>query len=206
MKAGKNILRSSGSTNDGRKVGSPLPTTTQLTGAPATGFGRVRQSQIYQFGLFGRLPHVPTHWTALEALAARRLSAKGYAYIAGGAGMEVTQRDNMAAFDRWALVPRMLRDVSVRDTAVTLFGRRLPAPLLLAPVGALGLVHPQADRAVAAAAAEYGVPYIFSNQALEDNGRVCSGDGGFPAMVPAVLEHQRRSGAQFGGSGGEGRL
>ncbi len=32
-------------------------------------------------------------------------------------------------------------------------------------MGALGLVHPDADVAVAAAAAEYGVPYIFSNQA-----------------------------------------
>jgi isopentenyl diphosphate isomerase/L-lactate dehydrogenase-like FMN-dependent dehydrogenase len=59
----------------------------------------------------------------------------------------------------------MLRDVSARDTGVELFGRRLPVPLLLAPIGALGILHPAADVAVAQAAAEHGVPYIFSSQA-----------------------------------------
>lgn len=59
----------------------------------------------------------------------------------------------------------MLRDVSVRDTSVELFGRTLPAPLLLAPIGALGIVHREGDRAVARAAAARGVPMIFSNQA-----------------------------------------
>jgi L-lactate dehydrogenase (cytochrome) len=54
--------------------------------------------------------------------------------------------------------------VSVRDTSVELFGRRLPAPLLLAPVGALELVHDEADLAVARAAAAVGVPMVFSNQ------------------------------------------
>ena len=59
----------------------------------------------------------------------------------------------------------MLRDVSVRNTSVQLFGRRLPAPLLLGPVGALELVHPAADLAVVRAAASLGVPMVFSNQA-----------------------------------------
>jgi isopentenyl diphosphate isomerase/L-lactate dehydrogenase-like FMN-dependent dehydrogenase len=59
----------------------------------------------------------------------------------------------------------VLRDVSCRDTSVELFGRRLPAPLLLGPVGALELVHPAADLAVARAAASLGVPMVFSNQA-----------------------------------------
>ena len=91
--------------------------------------------------------------------------ARAYGYVAGGAGSEHTMRADRAAFDRWQLVPRMLRDVSARDTSVELFGRRLPVPMLLAPIGALGIVHPAADVAVAEAAAEHGVPYIFSNQA-----------------------------------------
>ena len=74
-------------------------------------------------------------------------------------------RADRDAFERRQLVPRMLRDVSVRDTSVELFGRRLPAPLLLAPIGALGILHREADVAVAKAAAEHGVPFIFSNQA-----------------------------------------
>ncbi|TWH75405.1 L-lactate dehydrogenase (cytochrome) [Modestobacter roseus] len=85
--------------------------------------------------------------------------------MAGGAGDEDTQRADRAAFDRWAVVPRVLRDVSARDTSVELFGRRLPAPVLLDPVGALELVHPEADLAVARAAAALGVPMVFSNQA-----------------------------------------
>lgn len=102
---------------------------------------------------------------ALQARAKHALGPRSYAYVAGGAGDEVTQRANRAAFDKWAVVPRVLRDVSHRDTSVELFGRRLPAPLLLAPVGALELVHDDADLAVARAAASLGVPMVFSNQA-----------------------------------------
>src|SRR5205823_8219496 len=85
--------------------------------------------------------------------------------VARGAGLERTIDANRAAFDRRRIVPRMLRDVSTRDTSVELFGRRLPSPFLLAPVGVLELAHPDADLAVARAAAAEGVPMIFSNQA-----------------------------------------
>jgi lactate 2-monooxygenase len=104
-------------------------------------------------------------FTRLEARARRVLSAEAFAYLAGGAGRECTMSANRAALDRWRIVPRMLRDVSARDTTVTLFGRTLPAPLLLAPIGVLELAHAEADLAVARAAAAEGVPFIFSNQA-----------------------------------------
>ena len=93
------------------------------------------------------------------------MSAEAYAYIAGGAGAERTMAANRAAFDRWRIVPRVLRDVSDRDLSVELLGRRLPTPFLLAPVGVLELAHRDADVAVAKAAAAEGVPLIFSNQA-----------------------------------------
>jgi isopentenyl diphosphate isomerase/L-lactate dehydrogenase-like FMN-dependent dehydrogenase len=108
---------------------------------------------------------VPTTARGLQRLAKRKLNPRAYSYVAGGAGYEATQRANRAAFDTWAVVPRVLRDVSDRDTSVELFGRRLPAPLLLGPVGALELVDREADLAVARAAAATGVPMIFSNQA-----------------------------------------
>lgn len=136
-----------------------------LPAAARESFGRLRQSQIYTGGLFGRRPTVPTSWAELDRQARRRLPAKAYGYVAGGAGSGATIDADRAAFDRWRLVPRMLRDVSVRDTSVELFGRTLPAPLLLAPIGALGIVHRDGDRAAARAAAAYGVPMIFSNQA-----------------------------------------
>lgn len=72
---------------------------------------------------------------------------------------------NRQALDRWAIVPRILRDVSTRNLEVELFGRRIPAPVLFAPVGAGSLAARDADRLIGHAAAELGVPYIFSNQA-----------------------------------------
>ena len=129
------------------------------------GAGRRRQDEVYGAGVYGHSPRVPTAVRALQARAKQALNPRAYSYVAGGAGDEVTQRANRAAFDKWAVVPRVLRDVSRRDTSVELFGRRLPAPLLLAPVGALELVHDEADLAVARAAASLGVPMVFSNQA-----------------------------------------
>jgi isopentenyl diphosphate isomerase/L-lactate dehydrogenase-like FMN-dependent dehydrogenase len=129
------------------------------------GTGRRRQNEVYRAGVYGHHPRVPVGIRALQARAKQALNARAYAYVAGGAGDEATQRANRAAFDAWAVVPRVLRNCSNRDTSVELFGRRLPAPLLLGPVGALELVHDEADLAVARAAASLGVPMVFSNQA-----------------------------------------
>jgi len=92
------------------------------------------------------------------------MSADAYAYVAAGAGAETTMAANRAAFDGRRIVPRVLRDASDRRLGVELFGRRLPAPLLLGPVGVLELAHRRADLAVARAAARVGVPMVFSNQ------------------------------------------
>jgi len=124
-----------------------------------------RQKNIYLDGFAGSRPAVPVSVAALEQAAQQKMDAHAFAYIAGGAGNETTLRANRQAFDQWHIVPRMLRDVSVRDTAIELFGEKLPLPLLLAPIGVLEMAHPEADLAVARAAAALGIPYIFSNQA-----------------------------------------
>ena len=129
------------------------------------GAGRRRQNEVYRAGVYGHSPRVPVAARKLQEAARKALNARAYAYVAGGAGDEVTQRANRAAFDQWAVVPRVLRDVSSRDTSVEIFGRRIPAPLLLGPIGALELVDDEADLAVARAAAATGVPMVFSNQA-----------------------------------------
>lgn len=128
------------------------------------GAGRERQSAIYRDGVLGRRPLVPTDFESLEFAAKKKMSAEGWAYVHGGAGLGKTAQANLDAFGRWQIVPRVLRDVSKRDIGIDLFGKRLPAPVLLAPVGAAELAGPGADVAIAAAAAELGVPYIFSNQ------------------------------------------
>ena len=150
----------------------------------APGVGRRRQDEVYRAGVYGHSPRVPTAVRALQARAKQALNARAYSYVAGGAGDEATQRSNRAAFDRWAVVPRVLRDVSSRDTSVELFGRRLPAPLLLAPVGALELVHDEADLAVARAAASLGVPMIFSNQASYSMEECAAAMGSGPDAAP----------------------
>lgn len=141
--------------------------------------GRERQRQIYIDGLGGRRPRVPTDASRLEAAAERVMSKEAFAYFAGGAGGERTIDANRAAFERRRIVPRMLRDVERRDPSISLFGRRLPAPLLIAPIGVLEMAHREGDLAVARAAASLGIPMIFSNQAsfsMEECTRVM-GDG-----------------------------
>jgi isopentenyl diphosphate isomerase/L-lactate dehydrogenase-like FMN-dependent dehydrogenase len=128
-------------------------------------YGRRRQSDIYLAGTRGRKPRVPQDPVALERAARRKMSRVGFAYIAGGAGLETTMAANRAAFERVRIVPRMLRNTSARTLEIELYGRTLPAPILIAPVGALGLAHRDADVAVARAAAAERVPMIFSNQA-----------------------------------------
>ena len=124
-----------------------------------------RQTQIYLDGVSGRRPHVPIDASRLETAAKKRMRPEAFAYVAAGAGNELALAANRAAFDHWRIVPRMLRDVERRDTSVELFGRRLPHPFLLAPVGVLELAHPEADCAVARAARDTGTTMVFSNQA-----------------------------------------
>ncbi|MDQ2781970.1 MAG: alpha-hydroxy-acid oxidizing protein [Actinomycetota bacterium] len=132
--------------------------------ARPVGAGRARQNAIYRAGAFGRRPKVPTDPTALEGAARRSMSGDAWAYVAGGAGDGATLRANRAAYERWQIVPRVLRDVSHRDLSVSLFGRSLPTPLLVAPIGAAGLVRRHADVLIGRAAAAVGVPYILSSQ------------------------------------------
>jgi lactate 2-monooxygenase len=123
------------------------------------------QKEIYLNGFAGIKPQVSIDLANLEASARESMSPKAWAYIGGGAGIESTMTANRNAFDRQKIVPRMLCNVGERDTSITLFGKKLPSPFLLAPVGVLEMVHKEADVAVARAAAQLNIPYIFSNQA-----------------------------------------
>jgi lactate 2-monooxygenase len=129
------------------------------------GPGRYRQTEVFVAGIGGARPLIPAQPAELKARALSRMTPLAAAYIAGGAGSEATMRANRRAFEAQEIVPRVLRDVTQRDLSVTLLGKRHAVPMLLAPVGVLELVDPQADLAVARAAAAEGVGYIFSNQA-----------------------------------------
>jgi len=106
-----------------------------------------------------------------EEVARRQLAAMTYAYVAGGAGDEISLRRNRSAFDALLLKPRVLRDVSRIDTTVELFGRTLSCPILLAPTAYHRLVHPDGELATARGAGAAGLPLVVSsasNTTIED--------------------------------------
>ncbi|MEO3784459.1 alpha-hydroxy-acid oxidizing protein [Actinocorallia sp. B10E7] len=123
------------------------------------------QNEIYLGGLGDVRPEFPTDLSTLEAVAEERLDPQAFGYVAGAAGSGATARANREAFDRWRLVPRMLRDVSRPDLSVNVLGTRMPAPVMLAPVGVLSILHPEGEVAVARAAAALDVPMILSTAA-----------------------------------------
>lgn len=123
------------------------------------------QRHIFMGGLRGDRPVIPLEASALRALAKEKLPAKAFGYLDGSAGRAQTDKDNRMAFDQWQIIPRMLRDVSRRDTHLSLLGHTLTSPFFLCPIGVLELVHPEADLAVARACEECGVPLMISNQA-----------------------------------------
>ncbi|GGB31101.1 oxidoreductase [Sphingomonas metalli] len=128
------------------------------------GPGPIRLAQAYAAGLMGQAPAIPFRIDALEARAEAAMGPAAFGYLRS-AGSETTASANRAALDAMRLVPRMLRDVGERRLSCELFGRILPAPLLLAPIGVQELAHPEADLATARAAASRGIPMVFSNQA-----------------------------------------
>jgi len=135
---------------------------TDLKKPQALPSGPDRELQLYAQGLTGGKPSVPVPLDLLEAKAKEILAPRAYDYVAGGAGGEDTMRANREAFYRWRIVPRMLRNVSKRDLSVEVLGTRLPAPVLLGPIGVQEIVHADADVASARAAAPLGLPFVLS--------------------------------------------
>ncbi len=156
-----------------------LPTDMEGKAAPAKFSGVERQLEIYQAGLRGAKPSLPVSPELLQQKAKEVLEPMAYDYVAGAAGGEQTARANREAFYRWRLVPRMLRDVSQRDLSVELLGKKLPAPVLLGPVGVQGIIHSEAELATARAAASLGVTSVLStlsSKPLEQVAQAC-GEG-----------------------------
>ena len=102
----------------------------------------------------------------LRQLARRRLPRILFDYIEGGAGDDAGVRRNRAAFAAYRLQPRYLVDVSGRSLATTLWQRRFAAPFGIAPVGLVGLFHPDGELLLAQAARDAGVPYILSGASI----------------------------------------
>lgn len=94
--------------------------------------------------------------------AKRHLPHSVFDFVDGGANDEVTLRANVDAFDKFAIFPRILNEVSNPNIETKLLGSTFATPMAIAPMGSCALVRPGADYAIASAAAKRGIPYTLS--------------------------------------------
>tara|TARA_A100001037_G_scaffold304753_1_gene342602 strand:+ start:1039 stop:2259 length:1221 start_codon:yes stop_codon:yes gene_type:complete len=105
---------------------------------------------------------IPVRFESLEKEAKAKLRPGPYAYTSGGAGEEQTMASNRRELDRYEIVPRVLRDVSEINMGVELFGKQLPTPLVLAPIGSQRMYHEDGELGTARAAKKQNVPMTLS--------------------------------------------
>lgn len=151
------------------------------------------QFEIYLQGLSGVMPSLPMNFADLEAKASAAMPPSVWSYVAGGAGDERTQRANVAAFDRWGLIPRMFVGAAERDLSVELFGLRLPSPVFLAPIGVIGICGQDGhgDLASARAAATTGVPMMVSTLTADPLEDVAAHFGATPGFFQLYTPKDR---------------
>ncbi len=124
-------------------------------------------------------PELPPTLADCEREALGRMSPEALSYIEGGAADEVTLADNVAAWRRWALRPRMLVGADGIDTGVELLGTRRAHPVVVAPTAFQRLAHPDGEVAIARAAAATGTVMCVSTFAS-------AGAAGVADTVPEV--------------------
>lgn len=113
-----------------------------------------------------------------EPVAKAKLDADVYDYYAGGAGDERTLEENLRAFDRWVIRPRVLRASGFPDTSTEILGTPITSPVLVAPWAYQGRAHPDGERGTVRAAARAGTIAVVSSTAVDDlEGIAAAGDG-----------------------------
>ncbi|MBB5156110.1 alpha-hydroxy-acid oxidizing protein [Saccharopolyspora phatthalungensis] len=147
-----------------------------------TGFAAY-QREIFELDAAGETPPLTTDLAALEEAVRAEVPADSYNYVAGGAGTGSTVRANRSAFERWRIVPRVLRNADRRDLRATVLGMEMPAPVLLAPVGVQSILHPDAELASARAAAELGLPLVLSSSSSRSIEEVAAANGDAPRWM-----------------------
>lgn len=118
---------------------------------------------------------LPLSFEAWAEAARKAVEPRAYSYLEAPGGEGLATRANFEAFYKWRLIPRVLRNTGKPDLSVTLFGAKLPAPILLAPVGSQISYHPGGELESAKAAASSGIPFILSTVAsysIEDVAKV----------------------------------
>ncbi|KAL0565978.1 hypothetical protein V5O48_016038 [Marasmius crinis-equi] len=102
-----------------------------------------------------------------------------FLYAHGSAGAWQTYHANLAAFEQYRIIPRMLVDATNRDLSTTLFGQTFSSPIWIAPIGVQGIFCDEAEFAPARAAKNLKVPFIMSTASTRSIEEVAkeNGDG-----------------------------
>src|SRR5215213_10247860 len=108
---------------------------------------------------------LPLNLHEYETAARAILAPMAFDFVAGGSGDEATLRGNRAAFDRWRLLPRVLRGLRDVATATSVLGQDIALPVLIAPSSLHRLCHDEGERATARAAKAAGTIYTMSTAA-----------------------------------------
>ncbi|WP_067570730.1 lactate 2-monooxygenase [Nocardia acidivorans] len=166
------------------------------------------QNEIYLAGLAGIVPALPMTAAGLEERAREVLEPAAFAYVAGSASAERTAANNLHAFEKYRLMPRVLRGTSgpgARDLSVEVLGTHLAAPILTAPIGVLGLLHERGETVVAEVTRELGIGMVLSTAAsstIEEAGAL-AGDWWYqlywpndPELARSFVERAEKAGAR----------
>jgi 4-hydroxymandelate oxidase len=142
----------------------------------------------------------------LERGARETVEGMVFDYYAAGAHDEITARENRAAFDRLALLPRVMVDVATRDMSIDLLGVRHPTPMLVAPMAMQRLAHPDGELATARAAGRLGIGMVVSTVSTTPIEEVCGATRApvwfqlyvYPdkSLTQRLVERAERAGAQ----------
>lgn len=100
-----------------------------------------------------------------ERHAVKSMARASLGYIRGGADDEVTLKDNVAAFRRYQIMPRVLRDVSACNTETSILGHRIAFPICIAATSFHRLAHPDGELATARAASSMKTALVLSTYA-----------------------------------------
>jgi lactate 2-monooxygenase len=157
------------------------------------------QLGVYADAVKGVNSRYPFDFESIERKAFDALPDWVYRYVSAAAGDGRTQRANVDAFSRYGIIPRMMVSPPERDLSINLFGKHLPSPMFMPPVGLIGLCAPdfQGDVAAARASADTGVPFTlstFSQTPMED---VIKHAGSTPSFFQLYLPGDRELAASF---------
>ncbi len=135
-------------------------------------------------GTFASIDDVQRH-------AEQALPQMVYDYYAGGAGDEWTLRQNREAFEGYVLRPRVLVDVSERNTSTRVLGTAIDTPILVAPTAFQRMAHPEGEVATARAAAGAGTIMTLSTIASSSIEEVAAAAPGAPQWFQLYVYKDR---------------